>query len=67
MAGSPAAAAGLHQGDVVEAVDLHRVSTLADLQASLYTSPPGTSVSVLLDRSGQDLVTTMTLAGSPTG
>jgi S1-C subfamily serine protease len=67
MAGSPAAAAGLHQGDVVEAVDLQRVNSLADLQASLYTSPPGTSVSLLLDRSGQDVVTTMTLAGSPTG
>ena len=67
MAGSPAAGAGLHQGDVVEAVDLHRVNSLADLQASLYTSPPGTSVSVLLARAGQDMVTTMTLAGSPTG
>ncbi|HXQ43799.1 MAG TPA: PDZ domain-containing protein [Acidimicrobiales bacterium] len=66
MAGSPAAAAGLRQGDVVEAVDTHPVISLADLQASLYTSPPGTPVSLMLVRSGQDMMTTMTLAGSPT-
>jgi len=67
MAGSPAASAGLHQGDVVEAVNARRIDSLADLQANLYTSPPGTAVSVMLDRSGHDMVTTMTLAGSPTG
>jgi len=67
MAGSPAASAGLHQGDIVEAVDSHPIDSLADLQASLYTSPPGTPVSVMLVRSGQDMMTTMTLAGSPTG
>jgi putative serine protease PepD len=67
MAGSPAASAGLHQGDVVEAVDSEPIDSMADLQASLYTSPPGTAVSVTLERSGQDVSKTMTLAGSPTG
>ncbi|MGH9017496.1 MAG: S1C family serine protease [Acidimicrobiales bacterium] len=67
MTGSPAAAAGLRTGDVVEAVDSHAVDSLADLQASLYTTPPGTSVSVMLMRAGQDMMTTLTLAGSPTG
>jgi putative serine protease PepD len=67
MAGSPAASAGLHQGDIVEAVDAHPIDSLADLQATLYTSPPGTAVSVMLERSGQGMMTTMTLAGSPTG
>lgn len=67
MAGSPAASAGLHKGDVVEAVDSEPVDSLADLQASLYTSPPGTAVQVMLVRSGQDVLTTMTLAGSPSG
>ncbi|HVC70248.1 MAG TPA: PDZ domain-containing protein [Acidimicrobiales bacterium] len=67
MTGSPAAAAGLHDGDVVEAVDAQPIDSLADLQASLYTSPPGTAVSVLLARSGREVLTTMTLAGSPTG
>jgi S1-C subfamily serine protease len=52
---------------VVEAVNARRIDSLADLQANLYTSPPGTAVSVMLDRSGHDMVTTMTLAGSPTG
>lgn len=67
MAGSPAATAGLDPGDVVEAVDSEPIDSLADLQASLYTSLPGTAVKVTLVRSGQDLTTTMTLAGSPTG
>jgi S1-C subfamily serine protease len=67
MAGSPAAAGGLHLGDVVEAVDSHAVDSLADLQASLYTSPPGTPVSVMLVRSGHDMMTTVKLAVSPTG
>jgi putative serine protease PepD len=67
MAGSPAASAGLHQGDVVEAVNARRIDSLADLQANLYTTPPGTAVSVMLDRSGHDMVATLTLAGSPTG
>jgi putative serine protease PepD len=67
MAGSPAASAGLHKGDIVEAVDSHPIDSLADLQASLYTTPPGTAVSLMLVRSGQDMMTTMTLAGSPTG
>ena len=67
MAGSPAAAAGLHRGDIVAAVDSHPVDSLADLQASLYTSPPGTPVSVMLVRAGEDVMTTVTLASSPTG
>jgi putative serine protease PepD len=67
MTGSPAASAGLHKGDVVEAVDSEPVQSLADLQASLYTSPPGTSVQVQLVRAGQDVLSTMTLAGTPSG
>jgi putative serine protease PepD len=67
MAGSPAASAGLHEGDVVAAVDLHAVDSLADLQARLYTSPPGTTVNVMVVRSGRDMMSALTLAGSPTG
>ena len=67
MAGGPASAAGLHRGDIVAAVDSHPVGSLADLQASLYTSPPGTPVSVMLVRAGEDMMTTVTLASSPTG
>jgi putative serine protease PepD len=67
MTGSPAASAGLHKGDVVQAVDSEPVQSLADLQASLYTSPPGTSVQVQLVRAGQDVLSTMTLAGTPSG
>ncbi|HXQ59487.1 MAG TPA: PDZ domain-containing protein [Acidimicrobiales bacterium] len=67
MAGSPAATAGLDPGDVVEEVDSEPIDSMADLQASLYTSPPGTAVAVTLVRSGQDMTRTMTLAGSPTG
>jgi len=67
MAGSPAASSGLRLGDVVEEVDSRPVGSLAELQATLYTSPPGTPVSVMVVRSGQDMKTTLTLAGTPTG
>jgi putative serine protease PepD len=46
LPGSPAEAAGLRPGDVVEAVDEHRVGSLADLQARLYTTPPGTRLAL---------------------
>ena len=43
FAGGPAAAAGVQTGDLVQAVDGHPVATIAELQARLYTLPPGTN------------------------
>lgn len=65
LPGSPAAMAGMRQGDVVEAVDSHRVESLADLQARLYTTPPGTAVRVALERNGIDMAVTLTLSATP--
>ncbi len=48
LPGSPAAAAGLQPGDVLEAVDSDSVSSLADLQARLYASPPGTELKLTI-------------------
>jgi S1-C subfamily serine protease len=65
MAGSPAASAGLRQGDVVEAVDSHPIDSFLDLAARVYTTPPGTPVRVVLARDGTDMTMTLTLAGGP--
>ncbi|MHB8680839.1 MAG: S1C family serine protease [Acidimicrobiales bacterium] len=65
LPGSPAAAAGLRPGDVVEAVDSHAVGSLADLQARLYTASPGTKLLLTVRRSGQLSTTPVTVAASP--
>jgi S1-C subfamily serine protease len=49
---SPAAAAGITPGDVVEAVGPDPVSSVADLQARVYGSPPGTSLVVTVVHGG---------------
>ena len=61
----PAAAAGLAVGDVVNAVDAHRVVSLADLQARLYTDTPGTAVELSVTRPSGDLTVAATLASTP--
>jgi S1-C subfamily serine protease len=48
--GSPAAAAGIAPGDVVTAVNGHRVMSTAELQARLYTITPGQDVSVTVQQ-----------------
>ncbi len=52
FSGSPAASAGLEPGDVVTEVDGHRVLSHADLQARLYTMPPGSPIEVTVQRGG---------------
>lgn len=65
LPGSPAATAGLRPGDVVEAVDAHAVATLADLQARLYTSRPGTRLLLTLLRDDGVTTTSVTVQSSP--
>lgn len=65
LPGSPAAVAGLRPGDVVEAVDAHAVATLADLQARLYTSRPGTRLLLTLLRDDGVTTTSVTVQSSP--
>lgn len=65
LAGSPAAAAGLQPGDVVEAVDSTPVSSLAELQASLYGSPPGTHLVITVLHGGAVEATPVTVGAGP--
>jgi len=64
---SPAAGAGIEPGDVVTAIDAHDVSSHADLQARLYTMPPGSKVNLTLERSGTTMTVSVALAASPGG
>jgi S1-C subfamily serine protease len=64
---SPAAGAGIEPGDVVTAIDAHDVSSHADLQARLYTMPPGSTVNLTLERSGTTRTVSVALGTSPGG
>ena len=59
--GSPAAAAGIREGDVLLAIDAQRLQGLADLSAALKAHQPGDTVKVTLQRAGQELQLTATL------
>jgi S1-C subfamily serine protease len=65
LGGSPAATAGLHTGDVVEAVDAHPVASLADLQARLYTSEPGTRLLLTVLHGSAVTTTEVVVQASP--
>jgi putative serine protease PepD len=63
--GSPAADAGLVEGDVVVAVDGQRVSSMIDLAAKIRTSQPGDSVTMTVERDGQETEVTVELGTAP--
>ena len=67
LPGSPAVGAGLRPGDVVVSVGSHPVGSLADLQATLYTMPPGAPVQLTVVDGSTSAVMTVTLADSPGG
>jgi S1-C subfamily serine protease len=50
MPGGPAAGAGVHPGDIVEAVDDHAVESVADVTALVRGNAPGTKVTLELRR-----------------
>ncbi|MGH9067971.1 MAG: S1C family serine protease [Acidimicrobiales bacterium] len=52
---SPAAAAGLVPGDVVDSVNGHPVTSMNDLQRALLPLTPGTAVELGVDRHGHQL------------
>ena len=64
---SPAAGAGIEPGDVVTTIDTHNVSSHADLQARLYTMPPGSTVTLTVERSGTTRTVSVDLASDPGG
>ncbi len=60
--GGPAAVAGLEVRDVVTAVDSYPVRSPAELDTRLYADPPGTQVTVTVDRAGATLTRMVDLA-----
>jgi S1-C subfamily serine protease len=65
--GTPAAAAGLGQGDVITSLGGQSVSTGTDIQNILVGHHPGDTISIgWTDSSGQSHTATVTLASGPT-
>ena len=66
LSGSPAAQAGLSEGDVIDSINGHAVSSSSDIQSAIGQDHPGDQVSVAwTDQSGQTQTSTMTLANGP--
>ncbi len=65
--GSPAAKAGMKQGDVVVKLDGQDINALGDLRRALDLHKPGDEVTVELVRSGQSMTVTATLVEAPEG
>jgi S1-C subfamily serine protease len=67
VSGSPAANAGLAEGDTITAIGGQSVNSAEDVAHSLVKYHPGNSVSVTwVDQSGQSHTTNVTLASGPT-
>ena len=66
VSGSPAAQAGLAEGDVIDSVNGQAVSSQSSLQATLQQYHPGDQVTIgWTDQSGQTHSSTVTLANGP--
>jgi S1-C subfamily serine protease len=66
LSGSPAAQAGLSQGDVIDSIDGQSVSSQSDLQAAIGQHHPGDQVTIgWTDQSGQTHTATVTLENGP--
>jgi S1-C subfamily serine protease len=66
LSGSPAAQAGLSQGDVIDSVGGQTVSSSSSIESVLEQDHPGDKVSIgWTDQSGQTHTTTVTLANGP--
>jgi S1-C subfamily serine protease len=66
LSGSPAAQAGLSEGDVIDSLNGQAVSSQSGLQAALQQYHPGDKVTIgWTDQSGQTHTSTVTLANGP--
>lgn len=63
--GTPAATAGLQQGDIIARVDATTITTDADLYAILRAKKPGDVVSLTFDRNGTEQTVQVTLGERP--
>jgi S1-C subfamily serine protease len=67
MANSPAAAAGLQEGDIITAIDGHRVDATAGLDDLLSQYKPGDTVTLDVLRNGSTIQLQLTLGTRPAG
>jgi S1-C subfamily serine protease len=63
--GSPAAEAGLRQGDMVTALGEEAVASTEDLVAAIATREPGETVTLEVERDGQKSSLKVTLGTQP--
>ncbi|MBV8550111.1 MAG: Do family serine endopeptidase [Acidobacteriaceae bacterium] len=66
-AGSPGDKAGLKSGDVITAINGHKVENSDELTLDVISHPPGSSVTLDLLRNGQPTTIKVTLAQRPGG
>jgi membrane-associated protease RseP (regulator of RpoE activity) len=64
-ADTPAAAAGLQEGDIVRSIDGNSVTTGDAMRAILSATPPGDTLTLQLERDGQALTVEATLIQNP--
>jgi membrane-associated protease RseP (regulator of RpoE activity) len=64
-AGSPAASAGLNQGDIVTAFDAEKISGSGDLVAAIAAKAPGDKFDVSIRRGSESRTLTVTLGSQP--
>ena len=67
MSGSPAAAAGLQQGDIITAIGGHRIDAGAGLDDILSMYKPGDTISLDVLRNGATIQLSLTLGTRPSG
>ncbi|MEI6744109.1 MAG: site-2 protease family protein, partial [bacterium] len=64
-AGSPAALAGIREGDIVVALGKDKVTTRNELVDAIVEQAPGNAVEVVVQRNGVQKILTTTLASNP--
>jgi serine protease Do len=67
VAGSPAAAAGLQENDIITAIDSHRVDATSGLDDLLSMYQPGDTVTLEVLRNGSTIQLKLTLGTRPAG
>lgn len=65
--GSPAAAAGIQEGDLITRVDDDAIQSNTDLAAAIRARQPGETVTITLQRNGQETTVQATLVSSEDG
>jgi putative serine protease PepD len=67
VSSSPAAQAGLQDGDVILAVDGNSISGASDLVSAVQSHQPGDRVTLQISRNGSTVTSTVTLGSPPQG